>query len=261
MNAHTPINPGPHPGGDFTSSWTPVGVRAGEVRAVGEIDMATAPLLAQSLQAAIDAAPLTVLFMGEVTFIDCSGLHVILAASSAARNVARRLVVVEMRAQVQAVFAMTGTDSTLDILDESPVGPGSSATSTADTSQEPPDTPVNAAGLTARVMAVPTPQLWMQIGDGGVRHAWAPESMRASTLPGGTVEVYLDESGEVNGWWDRASGLAVNLRHLDHTAPPAAGDPMVCQGPCGLVRHAPAAALLQEHDERCLTRAGRLALG
>lgn len=249
------------PHGRFSCSWALTGVDAAEVLAVGEIDLATAPLLDQALREAADAARLTLLSMREVSFMDCSGLHVIAAAAALACSAARELVVAEMSPHVGMLFALTGTDATLNILPERTATPATGAVRARTRSSEPPPNPVNSAVLDARVMAVPARQLWLQVDDGDVLRAWAPTSTPDRATASATVELYVDHAGEVNGWWDRATGMAVNQRHLDRAAPPATGEPMACQGDCGLVWQAPAAARLQEHDERCLTCAGPLAHG
>ena len=100
----------------------------------------------------------------------------------------------------------------------------------------------------------------MQTEDGAVRRAWAPDGKAA--LAGPMLEVYVDHRGAVNGWRDLLSGLAVNQRRLGAgSTAPLVGAPMVCQGACGLTWQAPAAQGLAEHDEHCLSCAGRLAPG
>jgi anti-sigma B factor antagonist len=57
------------------------------IRAAGELDMSSAPALRHELDAARDEAVTTLLDMAEVTFIDSTGLHLLLDASgSADRN-------------------------------------------------------------------------------------------------------------------------------------------------------------------------------
>ena len=57
------------------------------IRAEGEVDMSSAPALKREIEAARDEAVTTVLDMAEVTFIDSTGLHLLLDASrSAGRN-------------------------------------------------------------------------------------------------------------------------------------------------------------------------------
>jgi anti-sigma B factor antagonist len=51
------------------------------IRAAGELDMSSAPALRHELDAARDEAVTTLLDMAEVTFIDSTGLHLLLDAS------------------------------------------------------------------------------------------------------------------------------------------------------------------------------------
>jgi anti-sigma B factor antagonist len=57
------------------------GVHATWVHVAGELDLATSPQLQHELQEAQDSARLIVIDLRAVTFIDCSGLHVLLAAN------------------------------------------------------------------------------------------------------------------------------------------------------------------------------------
>lgn len=224
----------------------------------GELDLATAPRLGRTLRDATEHAALTLLPMHDVSFMDCSGLRAVLEASANARRVGRRLLVLGLRPEVENIFTLTGTRSGLDAL-AGPPAPGGQAG--AGRTPATLANPVNAKLVTARVMAVPDRDLWLHADDGAVRRAWAPAAKGAPVVTGRRVEVYLDARGAVNGWWDAASGLAVNQRHLEETRRPVTGDAMACQGSCAVVWQAPAAARLAEHDERCLTCAGALAPG
>ena len=73
----------------FACSWAPIGPRAARSASRGELDMATGPLLADALAAAVDAAPLVLLHMEDVTFMDCAGLRVLWDAATAARETGR----------------------------------------------------------------------------------------------------------------------------------------------------------------------------
>jgi len=122
-----------------------------------------------------------------------------------------------------------------------------------------PANPVNAMVITARVMVAAGTKLWLQAPDDEIMRAWAPRDVATQVPPNTEVEVYLGADGALNGWWDRASGLAINQRLLELSDPPKSGDPVVCQGECGLVWLAPAAESFAEQDEQCLTCGGRLA--
>jgi hypothetical protein len=123
-----------------------------------------------------------------------------------------------------------------------------------------PANPVNAAVVTAEVELVARNQIWLRAPDDVIR-AWAPAETAGAIKPGSLVELYLAEDGSANGWWDKRSGLAVNQRRLNARSQPTPGEPMACQGACGLVWTAPAASDLAAHEEQCLTCAGTLAHG
>lgn len=93
------------------------------VRVNGELDIATAPILDQTLRRAEQQARRIVLDLRELAFMDTSGRHVILAASLRAQQAGGRLVLVRGRAQVDHVLALTTTPGDLEIVDLNPVEP------------------------------------------------------------------------------------------------------------------------------------------
>ena len=93
------------------------GVDAAWVHVAGELDIATAPQLDRTLRAARLQARLVVLDLRELTFMDCSGVHAIVDASTRARNVGRRLVLLRGAPNVDRVFALTGSSDQVDICD------------------------------------------------------------------------------------------------------------------------------------------------
>lgn len=247
----------------FACSWRREGPGAASVQASGELDIATSPRLGSVLREALGHARLVLLDVREVSFMDCSAVHAIVDASAAARRVGRRLLLVGVSEQVDALFERTGKASEVEIV--------RLVTTRAPTGEDrlelpsvprirPLDNPVNASLMTGRVMAIPDVGLWVHAADGAVRQAWAPRTPSPAVAAGTAVEVYFDRRGEINGWWDRRSGLAVNQRHLAAGASPATGAAAACQGACGLVWQVPAADRFAGHGERCLTCAGPLAL-
>ena len=74
----------------FVCSHTNSGRDAAWLHVAGELDIATTPQLAQTLRDAEPHARLIALDLGDVTFMDCSGVHVIVDASRRARDVGRR---------------------------------------------------------------------------------------------------------------------------------------------------------------------------
>jgi anti-anti-sigma factor len=73
----------------------------------GELDVATAPRLQRTLQAAQEATPHVVVDLRDVTFIGIAGVRAITAASDRARRAGQRLAVVN-GTHAARVFALTG---------------------------------------------------------------------------------------------------------------------------------------------------------
>ncbi len=92
----------------------------GVVRVVvtGELDLATAPALERAVHHAHAGGRLMVLDLRGVSFCDSTGLHLILRASRRARDEGRRLVIVRGSEQVQRLFALTGVDEQLEIVED-----------------------------------------------------------------------------------------------------------------------------------------------
>lgn len=90
---------------------------AAVVSVVGEIDLATAEELGAVLRAPEAQAPTVVLDLRAVTFIDSSGLSVIVGEHQRAQAEQRRLVVaVEGAPMVERLFDLTGLHRTLTIV-------------------------------------------------------------------------------------------------------------------------------------------------
>jgi anti-anti-sigma factor len=84
----------------------------------GEFDMASADAVQRELIGAErSGARCIALDLRELSFIDCSGLRVILAAD---RRAGERLVIVKGPTQVRRVFALCGLDARLTFVDEPP---------------------------------------------------------------------------------------------------------------------------------------------
>jgi anti-sigma B factor antagonist len=99
------------------------GLDAAWVHAVGELDLATAQQLEQTLRLAELRAQRVVLDLRELDFMDCSGMHVIVDASIRARRPGRRLVLVRGPSRVDRVLTLTGASDVLEIVDLDPVQP------------------------------------------------------------------------------------------------------------------------------------------
>lgn len=93
------------------------------VGVTGELDIATAPQLEQTLRKAQLHARRVVLDLGELTFIDCAGIRVVVAASNHGRRAGAHLVLVRGPTQVDRMFTLTGASDALEIVDLDPIAP------------------------------------------------------------------------------------------------------------------------------------------
>jgi len=98
-----------------------MGFHSVSVHVAGELDLATAGLLEQTLRRAEGRALLVVLDLRELTFMDSAGLHVIVNASVRARQAGCRLVLVRGPSQVDRLFGLVGAADVLEISDLGPV--------------------------------------------------------------------------------------------------------------------------------------------
>ncbi len=93
------------------------------VRVAGELDLVSAPQLAQALRKAQSRARRVVLDLRGLTFMDCAGIHVVVAASDDARRAGAHLVLVRGPSHVDRLFTLTGTSGAVEIVDLAPVAP------------------------------------------------------------------------------------------------------------------------------------------
>ena len=234
----------------FACRWRLEGREAASVRVSGELDLATAARLDEALREALGFACLILLDLHEMSFMDSSGLHVIVDTTNRARTRGARILLTGVSANVETLLALTGTRSHLDLLETRAPSPPED--------RRPLDNPVNDRVLMARVMEMSDDNLWMRAVDGTIHRPWAPASDGLPVPAGTDLEIYLDATGAVNGWHEPRSGLAINQRGLEPGESPVTHADLACQGRCGLVWLAPAAARLEERSERCLTCAGPL---
>lgn len=89
---------------------TPTGLRVS-----GELDSSTAQTLAGSLRSSYNEAGDTHLHMGEVTFIDSSGLQVLIDAHHAAEKRSQRFIISEPSPPVTRLLTISGLASYLHI--------------------------------------------------------------------------------------------------------------------------------------------------
>ena len=95
-------------GGPLEATW---------VHVAGALDIATAPRLAATLRESQADAQLVVLDLRELAFMDSSGVHAIVDASSDARQLGRRLLLLRGPANVQRLFALTGNADRVEVSD------------------------------------------------------------------------------------------------------------------------------------------------
>lgn len=88
------------------------------VRLCGELDLATAPAADELLrQAARDPGTVT-LDLRDLSFMDCAGMNIVIAADIRLRETARRLVIVHVQARVRRLFELTGITERLQLIVE-----------------------------------------------------------------------------------------------------------------------------------------------
>lgn len=90
------------------------------IRASGELDMSTAPDLRHTLGAARDDGITAVLDLAEVTFIDSSGLHLLLEASRDSASSEWSFFIVRPSEVVKRLIAVSHTADLLTLVDPAP---------------------------------------------------------------------------------------------------------------------------------------------
>jgi anti-anti-sigma factor len=81
----------------------------------GELDMASAPALAGSLEGAgLGGTDAIILDLRDTTFIDSSGLRTILKASQHAKSNGHQLAIVGVNPSARQLFELTGTEHLID---------------------------------------------------------------------------------------------------------------------------------------------------
>ena len=87
------------------------------VRITGELDLSTAPRLAQMLGQAMRRARIVVVDLRGLTRVDTAGVGAIADASYTARRDGRRLVLVRGPSQVERLLALTGALDVVEIVE------------------------------------------------------------------------------------------------------------------------------------------------
>jgi anti-sigma B factor antagonist len=108
---------------DFSCSWTAGGLDAAWIHVNGSLDIATTPHLELTLHAPLLQTRLVVLDLRAVDFMDSSALHVIVDASTQARAIGSRLIIIRGPPAVDRMFTLTGTTDDVEIVDLDPSAP------------------------------------------------------------------------------------------------------------------------------------------
>ena len=105
----------------------------------GEVDLATAPAVEHELLRAEESHDLVALDLTQTSFMDSTGLHMIIAAQRRLRERGGRLLVVQGPPQIRQLFELTGVADQVELVDDAaelqratepagdPAGPGFSA--------------------------------------------------------------------------------------------------------------------------------------
>lgn len=100
----------------FLCTWQ-TGARAAWISVAGELDLASAPQLRQTLREAQLDARVVVLDLRDLAFIDSSGVHVILQAARDARREGHRLLLTRGPTQVDRVLTLMGVTEQVTIFE------------------------------------------------------------------------------------------------------------------------------------------------
>jgi len=92
--------------------------RATVLTVTGELDLATSPALEAQLERASSGPDLVILDLRGVSFMDSTGLSLLVKAQRRAQESQRQLAVVRGGAQVQRLLTLTGVGERLTLIDE-----------------------------------------------------------------------------------------------------------------------------------------------
>jgi anti-anti-sigma factor len=111
----------------FICMWKEGGSDAAWVHVAGELDLESAQSLGQTLRETQLHARMVVLDLRELTWMDSSGVHVVLDAVDDARRAGGRLILIRGPAHVDRVLTLTGARDQVEILDLDPTEPPAQA--------------------------------------------------------------------------------------------------------------------------------------
>jgi anti-anti-sigma factor len=93
--------------------------RRNVVSVAGEIDLTTAPALTDAIETALEGGAQELwVDLTPTGFMDCSGVHALLAAETQARRLNRRLAVICPARNIRRVLDITGVSAELAIYDD-----------------------------------------------------------------------------------------------------------------------------------------------
>jgi anti-sigma B factor antagonist len=107
----------------FVCTWKAGGLDAASVLLAGPLDLTTSPQLRLTVQDAQVHARVVVLDLRKLTFMDASGVHVILNAACGARRDGGRMMLVRGPAQVDEMLTLTAASDEVLIVDLDPTEP------------------------------------------------------------------------------------------------------------------------------------------
>lgn len=107
----------------FVCTWKAAGLDAAWVLLAGELDLTTSPGARLTVRDAQLHARVVVLDLRKLTFIDASGVHVILNAACSARRERGRVMLVRGPAQVDRMLTLTAASDELLVVDLDPTEP------------------------------------------------------------------------------------------------------------------------------------------
>ncbi len=101
--------------------WMPVDGTPGvaHLAVAGELCLSTSPEFEAAVSAVREDATVVVLDLSAVTFIDCSGVHVILDAAARLRAARRRLVLFHNSHLIERLFRIVGVADEVELVSES----------------------------------------------------------------------------------------------------------------------------------------------
>lgn len=108
----------PEAGQNLSIQVEPSGLNASVVILVGELDLSTIPRVEKQLLGQVGAKTGLVVDLTRVTFIDSSGIALLIRASHAADDVRAFNVVTAKGSQVDRVFRLAGVEQALPVFDD-----------------------------------------------------------------------------------------------------------------------------------------------